>query len=283
MINKLLEISQPNEEWRPVVGYEDKYQISNIGRIAKVHPDFKLLIPTDHRGYHKIMLFKNYERRKHSVHRLVAFAFIPNPENKPDINHKDRIKDNNCVENLEWVTSRENNKHYLKSINWKPAIRQYKIPNLIKNNRVTNKTSRMVYVYNTEGIFIKEIFGLQVTAKQQNTKPRSIYKAIKKKQSHKGFRYSYIKEETINCSRKPRKFGIPHKSYSLINKHLKGSEHERAKVFYKYNIELTIIEEYKGISAYAKMIGSTHKNIGKAIKNKYKHMGFYYSLIDPRK
>ena len=99
----------PNEEWRDVVGYEGFYQVSNLGRVRSV----KLIKPSFHKstGYKRLMLTKNGKRKNFHVHQLVAKNFTPNPLNKPVINHKDGDKTNNCVENLEWNTYGENNRH----------------------------------------------------------------------------------------------------------------------------------------------------------------------------
>ena len=111
-----------NEEFRDIEGYEGKYQISNLGRIKSLpkergHKDIKILIQKVKKtGYHSIGLCKDGKVKYFHVHRLVGKTFIPNPENKPDINHVNCIKSDNRLENLEWVTSYENNKHARENI-----------------------------------------------------------------------------------------------------------------------------------------------------------------------
>ena len=100
-----------NEFWKDVIGYEGLYQVSNLGRIKSVRNDKIRLNDFSSNKYLRISLWKNGSGKKFQVHRLVAQAFIPNPENKPFINHKDGNKQNNHVENLEWCTSSENQKH----------------------------------------------------------------------------------------------------------------------------------------------------------------------------
>ena len=108
------------EVWRDVVGYEGLYKVSDRGNIYSVErislQGIKIggvtLKPAYNTGgYLKVVLYKNGVRKTKSIHRIVAEAFIPNPESLPQINHKDEIKDNNNVENLEWCTSKYNNNH----------------------------------------------------------------------------------------------------------------------------------------------------------------------------
>lgn len=113
-------ISLPNEEWRDVVGYEGHYSISSFGRLV-CHERY-IIAKNGHKHYLKRCLMKinqsgvyqcvtlslNGKRRNFYIHRLVAMTFIPNPENKPCVDHIDCNVDNNNVTNLKWVTQREN-------------------------------------------------------------------------------------------------------------------------------------------------------------------------------
>lgn len=112
------------EIWKDVVGYEGLYQVSNLGRVKSIktwngyeHLDEeKIMKPyKTKRGYESIGFTKNSKTKTHRLHRVVANAFIPNLENKPVINHKNGIKDDNRVENLEWCTSSENTIHAMKT------------------------------------------------------------------------------------------------------------------------------------------------------------------------
>lgn len=109
-------MSLEEEKWLPVVGYEDLYEVSNFGRIYSIPNDNKVGGILKHHvdkksGYHFIILSKNHKKFNTSVHRLVAIAFIPNPNNKPTVNHIDGNKDNNNVDNLEWATYKEQLMH----------------------------------------------------------------------------------------------------------------------------------------------------------------------------
>lgn len=106
------------EIWKPVVCYEGFYEVSNLGRIKRIK-DYHgtpgiLKQQKGSNGYSIVALSKYGIQKSHSVHRYVAEAFIPNPENKRCINHKDNIRDNNIVSNLEWVTHKENNIYTVK-------------------------------------------------------------------------------------------------------------------------------------------------------------------------
>lgn len=98
--------------WKSVVDYEGLYEVSNRGNIRSLHKKTKeLSIANSKRGYRVVSLYKDGNATMKNVHQLVAQAFIPNPDNKPCINHKDFNRLNNYVENLEWCTYAENNLH----------------------------------------------------------------------------------------------------------------------------------------------------------------------------
>lgn len=111
------------EVWRPIAGYDGFYEVSNLGRVRSVTRCVvdarctrvikgKLINPWDNsRGYLIVALSRDGKVIKHQIHRLVGLAFIPNPLNKPQINHVDGNPRNNRVTNLEWVTNGENTQH----------------------------------------------------------------------------------------------------------------------------------------------------------------------------
>ncbi len=104
----------PGEIWRWIAGYENLYQISNYGRVKSFqNGKVKILKPKCHTGgYLQVNLYdKDSNLTTFKIHQLVAGAFIPNPENKPTVNHKYGMKFDSYFENLEWATQSENQQH----------------------------------------------------------------------------------------------------------------------------------------------------------------------------
>lgn len=112
------------EEWRPVVGYEDRYLVSNDGKVKSIDMLVRcrgngyrmkkgkvLPLRENSRGYVTVNLCVDNVMHTKLIHRLVAEAFIPNPSNKSQVNHIDGNINNNHVSNLEWVTDNENKLH----------------------------------------------------------------------------------------------------------------------------------------------------------------------------
>jgi len=112
------------ELWHPCAGYETHYEVSNLGNVRSIermvaheegglkrNPAKQLKAGKGKNGYLTVSFSVDSIKSNHSVHRLVARAFIPNESNKPQVNHKDGNKHNNHIDNLEWVTRSENMKH----------------------------------------------------------------------------------------------------------------------------------------------------------------------------
>lgn len=100
-----------NEIWKDIEGYEELYQVSNLGRVKRVTTGRILKSVKASNGYLSVSLYKDNIQTTNTIHRLVAQSFIPNPENKPEVNHIDEDKLNNMVSNLEWMTPKENLNH----------------------------------------------------------------------------------------------------------------------------------------------------------------------------
>lgn len=146
------------EIWKDIEGYEELYQVSNLGRIKalrkRVHKIIKgkecyplcrekiLKISNHNRnGYLKINITKNNIPKTYEIHRLVAQAFIANQNNLPQVNHKNGIKTDNRVENLEWVTVSQNHKHAFENGLKKPTSK--KVIQYSKNNKFIKQWDSM--------------------------------------------------------------------------------------------------------------------------------------------
>lgn len=105
------------EEWKTVESYEGIYEVSNTGKVRNIrnNPPKLMSIEISRGGYARVGLNKNNKQKHFQLHRLVASAFVPNPENKPQVNHIDENKLNNNAYNLEWCTHLENSNHGTKN------------------------------------------------------------------------------------------------------------------------------------------------------------------------
>lgn len=100
-----------NEIWRDCKHYEDLLMVSNLGRVKEKGTGKYKIQHDNGKGYLYVSISVNGKRKREYVHRLVAMTFIENPENKPTVNHKDEDRQNNHVDNLEWMTYQENNNY----------------------------------------------------------------------------------------------------------------------------------------------------------------------------
>jgi len=97
--------------WKDIEGYKGLYEVSKNGLVRSVRNNIILKISKNRDGYNKVTLCSEGHRKTICIHRVVCVAFIKNPLMKKTVNHKDGVKTNNSVDNLEWATSKENNQH----------------------------------------------------------------------------------------------------------------------------------------------------------------------------
>lgn len=181
------------EEWQDIAGYEGIYKISTNSRVLKIsyatnkrRVNFRakwLKTYHDSLGYMKVGLVnKNGERKGHFVHRLIAIAFIPNPDNKPHINHKDLIKDNNNIDNLEWCTPLENTRHAVLNFAWAKAKQKKKIQAILEKKGLVSPKKRL-----KNKLSVDEVLEIRkgecsniLYSKRFNVTPQTIYSIIKR-------------------------------------------------------------------------------------------------------
>ena len=172
-------------EWREVKEYSN-YEVNQLGEIRHKKRQ-KILKPRDNNGGYQYVNFKiNGKNTNFAVHRIVANAFIPNPNGYTEVNHKDYNKKNNCVDNLEWVSSSQNKQHsYLKQEN--------------KKSR-----GKAVNQYTKEGIFLKTFDSVSNAAKELGCCVAAISNCcLGRTKTSQGFRWSFVESSTTKYERKP--------------------------------------------------------------------------------
>ena len=167
------------ELWKDVKGYEGQYKVSNLGNVKSLkylHHNKEAIIKGGIKktGYRQVILSKNYKNKYVSVHRLVAEAFIPNPLNKPQINHINGNKLDNRVGNLEWCTGSENVIHAYKT--------GLQIPKTAENNLYSKKVNQ----YDMNNNLIRKYYAVREAARVNKLNPRDISKCCQGKRKQVG-------------------------------------------------------------------------------------------------
>ena len=184
------------ELWRDIEGYEGLYQVSNLGRVMsyarKGNWKNRILNGSfDKNGYILVLLYKNNKTQCKKVHRLVAQAFIPNIENKPQVNHIDGNKENNNVNNLEWVTNKENSIHA-----WKTGLQhKHKGAFLGKSGKEHNKSKKVLQINRNTKEIITIHYGTWEASRRTNVSQKSICNCCNNKQKTAGGYIWKYKEE----------------------------------------------------------------------------------------
>jgi hypothetical protein len=179
------------EEWRDILGYENIYQVSNFGRIKRLKnsdrckEDRLLKIKSKNNGYKYVCLSKNGKYKYPHVHRLVAFSFIPLDEKRIYVNHKDMDKSNNRVENLEWCTTEENNKH----------ARENKVFANGNKKGILNALSKQVCQKNIDGDILFLWESTLEISNHYNISVTAISRSARYKTISIGFMWEYISKE----------------------------------------------------------------------------------------
>ena len=218
------------EVWRDVPEYEGLYQVSNLGRIKRLkgvtirRNGYRIPIPERIlngiliKGYMGVSLSKDFKKKRAAIHRLVAMAFIPNPNNLPIINHKDENKLNNRVENLEWCNHQYNNTY-----GTAPQRRYI-------TRKENNSLCKPVLQYGLNGIFIKEYPSIKEASETLNLRDSTISLACncyKRLVTCGGFQWKFKSSDKIITDIRNPIFQFD-KDNNLINQFL--SVHEASKI-----------------------------------------------------
>lgn len=181
------------EIWKDIKGYEGLYQISNLGNVRSLDryetngrttilykgKIFSKAISHSNKGYYIVSLSKKGKTTKKYIHRLIAEAFIPNPNNYPCINHKNENKLDNRIANLEWCTD------------------SYNINYGTRNTKARISKSRPILQYDLQGNFIKEWFGIKNASENLNIDKSNIGECCRNKRKTAGGYIWRFKEREV--------------------------------------------------------------------------------------
>lgn len=152
----------PSEDWNYCKYWESRFVISSCGHVVSLSTYQPMRITILPNGYYYLpIIVQKPKRITHTsyLHRLIAATFIPNPQNKPQVNHKDGDKSNNCIENLEWVTQSENNFHATRILGHKRNTK--KIEEYNKRRRLfSDEQVRLIRSKNLTKSQVRDLFGI---------------------------------------------------------------------------------------------------------------------------
>jgi len=183
---------EEEEVWRDIAGFEGKYQISNLGRVKSILKTMtKIRKPRIHSsGYWCLNLTVNYKWKSVTIHRLIAIAFIPNPNNYRTVNHIDGNKQNNDISNLEWCTQKENCKHAFRTGLHKPSC--------IGRFNELHPMSKTIYQYSIDGEYIQSFPSVSEVGRVLGVKVGNIssFASHPEKRNYAyGYKWSYEKRD----------------------------------------------------------------------------------------
>ena len=247
---KFIDNSLENEEWREVdikkvlnedIFTDKRYYISNLGRFKNSYGQIMDNYKTNENGYIRVYIFK----KTIALHRLVAYMFLENPENKEQVNHKDGNKLNNKVENLEWCSNVENQKH------------KFEIG-------LGNNFTRKVKQYDLNWNFIKEYDSIVLAAKEMNVSKGTIRGVlIKNRKTAAGYIWRYSDDTDIDFTEK-----------ITINENV-------GRNVGQYDLNMNLIKKHNSIADASRNVGIHKNNIWGVINNLRKTSGgFIWKYLD---
>ena len=189
-----------NEQWKTIQGYEGLYSVSNRGRVYSYRSKRCLKPAHTKAGYHCVHLADKGKVSVMFIHRLVALAFIPNPQDKPTVNHINEIKTDNRVENLEWATNHEQNINGTRiarvraHTDYKSRGIDYSVIAAKHDYKNINKKQRKpVLQLSMDGLLLAHFDSLADAARSLGIKPSHICCCLKgRRKSCAGYQWKYV-------------------------------------------------------------------------------------------
>ena len=176
-------------EWKSIIGYENEYLVSNNGDVFSLRSKKRLKPSINEKGYMRVCLQKRGMKSWKRVNRLVAEAFIPNPEDKPTVNHKNGIRDDNHVWNLEWATVLEQNSDPMRMKNMSKSM--------MRSEYVLRK-KRKVLQFDSDGSIYAIHEGLHDAARSVGTTAGNIFLCCNgQRKTCKGFKFQYASDRVV--------------------------------------------------------------------------------------
>lgn len=265
-----------NEEWKPVRGYEGYYEVSNMGRLRSVERVVYrmrrgILYPvklkgkikefTYHLGYQQCLLCKDGKPSTAKVHRLVAEAFVPNPDNKPCVDHINTIRDDNRAENLRWVSYKENANNPITLQKCRENTYTDEVRARVMATKKERKTGRYphdVFQFELDGTFIQSFESAAEAARKTNSCHADIVSCCNgKSKTCNGFLWSYDMDK--------------------VNPIL-GSHQDNAKAVRMYDKNGNFIKEFISIWEACKELGVTRKKF----YSKNPRGNYRFEIVEPK-
>lgn len=256
------------EEWRPVKGYEGLYEVSNLGRVRSLdryidtvsglgepYKRFSkgrvLKLLYNNKGYLKITLYNGITDKQKQVHRLVAEAFIPNPDNLPEVNHKDQNPANNCVDNLEWC-DRKYNVNYADAVKRRAECRKIAVEQLTM-----------------DGQHIAYYLGIKTICRKLNMCRNTIQRCLHGRKRNKSA-YGYL-WRFADVSKDEVQFATDNSLFQYT---------KRCSIIEQLSMDGQHIAYFPSMNQAAKAVSCTLQNIHRAVHKRQAAKGYLWRIVE---